>query len=139
MPRTGRSASEDAELLGAVADQTAVGMKKAELIERLTAENTVKDMFDALAAGSVEAAKAKAMEAGLDLDQPHLFLHLERAPGGSNGGPVCPTWRRAGDALRRLGHGRCWRRSPTTFEPGAAPRRQDGASRSSARRANPRR
>ncbi|MDP9227627.1 MAG: GAF domain-containing protein, partial [Actinomycetota bacterium] len=47
---------EDAELLRAVANQTAVGLKKAELIERLTAENTVKDMFDALAAGSAEAA-----------------------------------------------------------------------------------
>ena len=54
---------EDAELLRAVAHQTAVGLKKAELIERLTAENIVKDMFEALAAGSVEAADAKAAEA----------------------------------------------------------------------------
>ena len=74
--------SEDAELLGAVAHQTAVGLKKAELIERLTAENIVKDMFDALAAGSVEAAEAKASEAGCDLGRPHLFLHVERAPNG---------------------------------------------------------
>ena len=73
---------EDAELLGAVADQTAVGLKKAELIERLTAENIVKDMFDALAAGSAEAAAAKASEARCDLSLPHLFLHVERAPGG---------------------------------------------------------
>ena len=58
---------EDAELLGAVADQTAVGLKKAELIERLTAENIVKDMFDALAAGSIEAAQAKASQARCDL------------------------------------------------------------------------
>ncbi len=50
---------EDAELLGAVADQTAVGLKKAELIERLTAENIVKDMFDALAAGSVEGGRGE--------------------------------------------------------------------------------
>ena len=74
--------SEDAELLGAVAHQTAVGLKKAELIERLTAENIVKDMFDALAAGSVEAAEAKASEAGCDLGRPHIFLHVERAPNG---------------------------------------------------------
>jgi GAF domain-containing protein len=71
---------EDAELLGAVANQTAVGLKKAELIERLTAENIVKNMFDALAAGSVEAAEAKAGEARCDLSRPHLFLHIERAP-----------------------------------------------------------
>jgi GAF domain-containing protein len=81
---------EDAELLGAVANQTAVGLKKAELIERLTAENIVKDMFDALAAGSVDAAEAKASEARCDLSRPHLFLHVERAPGARNGAPVWP-------------------------------------------------
>jgi GAF domain-containing protein len=71
---------EDAELLRAVAHQTAVGLKKAELIERLTAENIVKDMFEALAAGSVEAAEAKAAEARCDLTRPHVFLHAVRAP-----------------------------------------------------------
>ncbi len=75
---------EDAELLGAVANQTAVGLKKAELITSLTAENLVKDMFDALAAGSVEAAEAKASEAGCDLTRPHLFLHLEPAPSAAD-------------------------------------------------------
>jgi GAF domain-containing protein len=82
--------SEDAELLGAVAHQTAVGLKKAELIERLTAENIVKDMFDALAAGSVEAADAKAREAGCDLTRPPLFLHAERAPGAEHEAPIGP-------------------------------------------------
>jgi GAF domain-containing protein len=71
---------EDAELLRAVAHQTAVGLKKAELIERLTAENIVKDMFEALAAGSVEAAETKAAEARCDLTRPHVFLHVVRAP-----------------------------------------------------------
>jgi GAF domain-containing protein len=87
----GRAFSEeDAELLGAVANQTAVGLKKAELIERLTAENIVKDMFDALAAGSVEAAETKASEARCDLTRPHIFLHVEHAPGASNGEPAWP-------------------------------------------------
>jgi GAF domain-containing protein len=72
--------AEDAELLGAVANQTAVGLKKAELIERLTAENIVKDMFDALAAGSIEAGQAKASQARCDLSGHHLFVHVERAP-----------------------------------------------------------
>jgi GAF domain-containing protein len=81
---------EDAELLGAVANQTAVGLKKAELIERLTAENIVKDMFDALAAGSVDAAEAKAGEARCDLSRPHLFLHVERAPEAGEDAPVWP-------------------------------------------------
>ena len=95
---------DDAELLGAVAHQTSVGLKKAELIERLTAENTVKDMFDALAAGSVDAAEAKAMEAGFDLGQPHLFLHVERVSEAPEGSPVFSELAPAMEVqLRRLG------------------------------------
>ena len=94
---------EDADLLGAVANLTAVGLKKAELIERLTAENIVKDMFDALAAGSVEAAEAKASEARCDLASRHLFLHVERAPRASEGGPPWPELAaRLETRLRRL-------------------------------------
>ena len=81
---------EDAELLRAVAHQTAVGLKKAELIERLTAENIVKDMFEALAAGSVEAAEVKAAEARYDLTRPHVFLHAVRAPSAKDDGPAWP-------------------------------------------------
>ena len=74
---------EDAELLGAVANQTAVGLKKAELIERLTAENIVKDMFDALAAGSIEAGQAKASEAdATSRPAPPLPARRARSPGG---------------------------------------------------------
>jgi GAF domain-containing protein len=99
---------EDAELLGAVANQTAVGLKKAELIERLTAENIVRDMFDALAAGSVEAAEAKASEARCDLGRAHLFLHVERAPRASNG---ATEWPRRADRLET----RLRRVSPRAF------------------------
>ena len=94
---------EDAELLGAVANQTAVGLKKAALIERLTAENIVKDMFDALAAGSVEAAAAKAGEARCDLTRPHLFLHA-----------------RARAACRRCRAGLAGARDPARGAPAAA-------------------
>src|SRR5262245_13714027 len=95
---------EDDELLGAVANQTAVGLKKAELIERLTAENTVKDMFDALAAGSVEAAEAKAAEANCNLSQPHLFLDLERTAESREDGPAPSELAGPLEAeLRRLG------------------------------------
>jgi GAF domain-containing protein len=93
---------EDAELLHAVANQTAVGLKKAELIERLTAENIVKDMFEALSAGSVATAEAKAAEARCDLARPHVFLHMERARGGA----ATPAWpevsARVQARLRRL-------------------------------------
>ena len=100
----GQFAEEDEELLGAVANQTAVGLKKTELIERLTAENRVKDMFDALAAGSAEAAEAKAGEAGCDLSQPHLFVHVERAAQGPNGGRIWSELAgRLQEQFRRLG------------------------------------
>jgi GAF domain-containing protein len=94
---------EDAELLRAVAHQTAVGLKKAELIERLTAENIVKDMFEALAAGSVEAAEAKAADARCDLTRPHVFLHAVRAPAAKEEGPAWPdVAARLESRLRRL-------------------------------------
>jgi GAF domain-containing protein len=94
---------EDAELLRAVAHQTAVGLKKAELIERLTAENIVKDMFEALAAGSVDAAEAKAAEARCDLTRPHVFLHAVRAPGADGDTPGWPDLAaRLEGRLRRL-------------------------------------
>ncbi|MGH2762760.1 MAG: GAF domain-containing protein, partial [Thermoleophilaceae bacterium] len=95
---------EDAELLQAVANQTAVGLKKAELIERLTAENIVKDMFEALAAGSVETAEAKAADARCDLSRPHAFVHVERgrAGGDGEGSPWPALAGRVQARLRRL-------------------------------------
>ena len=72
---------EDAELLRAVANQTAVGLKKAELIERLTAENIVKDMFEALAAGSSGRGRGQGRaRPGATSRRPHVFVHAERAP-----------------------------------------------------------
>jgi len=77
----------EAELLQAVADQTAVGLKKAELIERLTAEHVVKDMFDALESGALATAEAKAGEARWDFSRPHALLRIERAPASTDGPP----------------------------------------------------
>ena len=104
----GQFTEEDEELLGAVANQTAVGLKKAELIERLTAENIVKDMFDALAAGSVEDAEAKAAEASCDLDQ---------------AAPVPPRRARTAMSARRAA---AWPDLATRLEARAAPDRPAG-------------
>ena len=94
---------EDAELLRAVAHQTAVGLKKAELIERLTAENIVKDMVEALAAGAAAAAEAKAAEARCDLTRPHVFIHTVRAPAAGEDAPAWPAVAARFEArLRRL-------------------------------------
>jgi hypothetical protein len=79
-----------------------VGLKKAALIERLTAENIVKDMFEALAAGSTETAEAKAGDARCDLSRPHLFLHAERAPGRRDDSPWPELAARVQSRLERL-------------------------------------
>ena len=100
----GQFTEEDEELLGAVANQTAVGLKKAELIERLTAENTVKDMFDAMASGAVEDAEEKASAASCNLDQAHLFLHVERHHDvGHEGAAWSDLATRLEAELRRIG------------------------------------
>jgi len=102
LPGESGFAPDDAGLLRAVANQTAVGLEKAALIERLTAENTVKDLFEALAAGSVETAEAKAGDARFDLSRPHLFLHAARAPGRPDGSPWPELAARVQGRLERL-------------------------------------
>jgi len=67
---------EDIGVLDAVANQVAVALKKAELIERLTAETAVRDLFDALAAGTVDVAEARAHVAGFDLARAHVIVHV---------------------------------------------------------------
>jgi GAF domain-containing protein len=65
----------DEELLRALADQTAMGLERAELIARLTARDRVKDLFDALAEGAADGAVLGAAPAGCDLSRPHVFVH----------------------------------------------------------------
>ena len=71
---TGAGHAEDDELLQAVANQLVLALRKAELIERLTAENLVRDLFEALAADARDVAQARARAAGCDLDRPQVFL-----------------------------------------------------------------
>ena len=78
-----------------MANQTAVGLKKAELIERLTAENIVKDMFEALAAGAVQTGEAKAADARCDLNRPHVFIHARARPRAPRRAALAGAGRRA--------------------------------------------
>jgi GAF domain-containing protein len=79
--------SDELELARTVASQTAVAIKKIELIERLTEKNLIKDFFEQLAVGGVLAdLEGKAARLRCDLDQRHLVLaampahdRLERA------------------------------------------------------------
>jgi len=63
------------ELLQAVANQAALALRNAEHIERLTAENLVHALFEALDDGALDIAEARARAAGCDLQRPHVFIH----------------------------------------------------------------
>ena len=93
---------EAEELLRAVANQVAVALKKAELIERLTEENIVRDLFLALERGELAEAEARARQARCDLDAAHVFVHVERAREGRVGEPWPPLAEHAEHGLRRL-------------------------------------
>ena len=95
--RSGRSASvavpivADDELLGllsaegttevdlarAAANQTAVAIKKIELIERLTEKNLIKDFFEQLAGGNVlGAVEGRATRLGCDFDRTYVVVEV---------------------------------------------------------------
>jgi sugar diacid utilization regulator/putative methionine-R-sulfoxide reductase with GAF domain len=65
----------EVDLARAVANQTAVAIKKIELIERLTEKNLIKDFFEQLAGGKVLGElEGRAARLGCDLDQPYLVI-----------------------------------------------------------------
>ena len=97
LARSGRSASvavpivADDELLGlisaegttevdlgrAAANQTAVAIKKIELIERLTEKNLIKDFFEQLAGGNVlGAVEGRATRLGCDLERTYVVVEV---------------------------------------------------------------
>ncbi len=67
-------------LARAVANQAAVGIKKIQLIERLTEKNLIKDFFEELAGGrGGPDLEGRATRLGCDLDEPHVVLAAEPA------------------------------------------------------------
>src|SRR4051794_6544620 len=93
------------ELLRAVANQLAVALHKAALIERLTAENIVRDLFEALESGSTDVAEARARAAGCDLRRRHVLLHIEPVQGHGDPRPWPAVAERTEARLRRLAPG----------------------------------
>lgn len=76
-PPRERFPGEAGEVLRAIGHQAAVALKKVELIERLTTESVVQDLFGALEAGAAAPALAQAARGRLDLDRPHVFLQAD--------------------------------------------------------------
>jgi GAF domain-containing protein len=89
---------EDAEIARAVAYLAALAIRRAELIDGLTKANTIKDLFEALAAGATAFAAAKAAEIRCDLSAPYLILRAE--PAGSRQ-QSSGEWRAAAETLGR--------------------------------------
>jgi GAF domain-containing protein len=88
------------EMLRAAAHQVAVSLQRASLIERLTEENVVRDLFEALAAGNLELAAGRARAAGFDLERSHLVIDV-RARVGANPSAWAKRAERIEEALRR--------------------------------------
>jgi GAF domain-containing protein len=67
--------TSEVELARGAANQTAVALKKIELIERLTEKNLIKDFFEQLARGSALGdVEGRAARLGCDLDQRYLVV-----------------------------------------------------------------
>jgi len=99
--------STSVDLARAVASQTAVGIKKIQLIERLTEKNLIKDFFEDLAAGrSGGDVERRAARLGCDLELPYLVLAAEPADEGLEPALAAllpgSLFDRRGNALRAL-------------------------------------
>ena len=70
--------TRELELARAVANQTAVALKKIQAIERLSEKNLISDFFEALAARRLDhLLEGRAARLGVDLDRPQLVLAAE--------------------------------------------------------------
>ncbi len=96
---------EAEELLRAVANQIAVALKKAELIEHLTEEHVVHDLFEALEREDLERAAARAAQARCDLDGPYVCAEALRAAARRDAEPWSVLAGRLEVGLRRLAPG----------------------------------
>ncbi len=97
----------EVDLARTVANQTAVAIKKIELIDRLTERNLIKDFFEQLAGGATLGdIEGRAARLRCDLDQRHLVMaaspfheRLERLLGAVASGSL---FDRRDDSLRAL-------------------------------------
>lgn len=69
---------EDRDLASSIANQTAVAIRKIQLIERLTERNQLKDFFEDLGRGTPDGLLARGRRLGVDLERSHLVLWARR-------------------------------------------------------------
>jgi GAF domain-containing protein len=97
----------EVDLARAAANQTAVALKKIELIERLTEKNLIKDFFEQLAGGTALGdLEGRAARLGCDLDNRYVVVaatppddELERALAAAAPGSL---FDRRDDSMRAL-------------------------------------
>jgi GAF domain-containing protein len=90
------------ELLQAVANQAALALRNAEHIERLTAENLVRALFEALDDGALDVAETHARSAGCDLDRPHVLIQARPVGAADDARPWPVVAERIETRLRNL-------------------------------------
>jgi sugar diacid utilization regulator len=74
--------TREVELARTVANQTAVAVKKIQVLERLTEKNLIKDFFEDLAGRRLGGAlEGRAARLGCDLEQPHVVVAAVRVDG----------------------------------------------------------
>jgi GAF domain-containing protein len=93
-------AAEDQRLLETVGNLLSVTLQKVEMIERLTGDNLLSDLFKALAGSRIEAAEACARAARYDLARLGAIAVIE--PATAFDGDFAATAERAAARLRRL-------------------------------------
>jgi GAF domain-containing protein len=101
----GPDGTEEDELLRAVAHQLAIALGRAELIERLTAENLVRDVFEALAADRLDVAEARAATAGFDLTRQAVVISVMPILADGERRPWAAAAERVEGRIRRLAPG----------------------------------
>jgi GAF domain-containing protein len=96
MPPNRRIDAEQREIALSIASQTAVAIKKVQLIDRLTERNAIKDLLEDLSngRGTHVELEERAHALGCDLNGPHLVLEAAPRPGPAEG-----TWDDAAEAL----------------------------------------
>ncbi|HEY0279772.1 MAG TPA: GAF domain-containing protein [Solirubrobacterales bacterium] len=92
--------AEDQRLLDTIGNQLAVTLQRIELIEQLTGDNLLGDLFEALEDGRTEIAEACARSARYDLARLGAIAVIEPAKGFD--GDFAATAERATPRLRRL-------------------------------------